>query len=206
MVFRPDLSGEAGKGLKEPGRKHSFSVTLLILPGLPPMRFGIRTSEFFERVGTWTGVLFLLISCNSGSPYYLFEVLHPDRTGIHFANTIEEDEMFNIIDFTYLYNGGGVGMGDFNNDGWQDLFFAGNMVSNRLYLNHRNFQFEDIAEEAGIEASTNWCSGVSLIDINQDGWLDIYVTVTQHQDSVQRKNLLYVNNGLKSGRLSFQHG
>ncbi len=94
-----------------------------------------------------------------------------------------------------------MGVGDFNNDGLSDLYFTGNMVDNALYLNQGSMQFQDITTEARVAGNDQWCSGVALVDINQDGWLDIYVSSTLSQDSLQRKNLLYVNQGLNQNQV-----
>ena len=100
----------------------------------------------------------------------------------------------NILNYIYFYNGGGVGVGDVNNDGLQDLFFAGNLVNSRLYINQGNFQFKDITESAGID-DAGWSTGVSMVDINGDGFLDIYVAQAGYSSPKLRKNLLYLNNG-----------
>ncbi len=93
-----------------------------------------------------------------------------------------------------MYNGAGVGVGDFNNDGLQDLFFAGSMVSSKLYINKGDFKFEDITEKAGL--STNqWCTGVTVIDINNDGFQDIYLSSSHSADAEKRKNRLFINDG-----------
>lgn len=142
-------------------------------------------------------IILLFISCNKKETS-LFELVSEDDTGIYFSNEIKEDDELNIIKEEYVYNGGGVAVGDFNNDGLQDIFFTGNMVNNKLYLNKGNMKFEDVTVEARVEGSGKWCSGVTLVDINQDGRLDIYVSVTLETDSINRGNLLYVNNGLNS--------
>jgi ASPIC and UnbV/FG-GAP-like repeat len=97
---------------------------------------------------------------------------------------------------TNIYNGGGVGIGDFNNDGLPDIYFTGNTVSNKLYLNKGNYKFEDITEQAGVTGEGKWCRGVSVIDINNDGWPDIYVCATIKSNPEQRRNLLYINQGV----------
>ncbi|GAB3533574.1 VCBS repeat-containing protein [Pontibacter brevis] len=125
----------------------------------------------------------------------LFERLTSDNTGIDFSNRIFESDTMNILQTEYIYNGGGVGIGDFNNDGLPDVYFTGNMVSNKLYLNKGGFRFDDITEKASVTGEGKWCSGVALVDINNDGWLDIYVAATMKPDSLSRANLLYVNNG-----------
>jgi hypothetical protein len=108
----------------------------------------------------------------------LFSGLPASETGVTFANRITENDSINVLDFEYVYNGGGVAIGDFNNDGLQDLYFTGNQVPNRLYLNRGKMRFEDITERAGATGTGRWCSGVALVDINADGLLDIYVGAT----------------------------
>jgi len=138
--------------------------------------------------------IFLFGSCKS--KITLFKELPSSQTGIHFNNKILENDTLNPIDVTNIYNGGGVGIGDFNNDGLQDIYFAGNLVSNKLYLNKGKLKFEDITKEAGVDGEGRWCKGVSVVDINNDGWMDIYVCVTMNKDPEKRRNLLYVNQGL----------
>jgi enediyne biosynthesis protein E4 len=126
----------------------------------------------------------------------LFEMRSSKHTGITFANSVvEDDTLFNSVDFDYIYNGGGVAVGDFNNDGLQDIYFTGNMVPNRLYLNQGDFRFEDVTGTAGVAAAGIWSTGVSVVDINQDGWLDIYVSVAGPGPEAGRANLLFVNQG-----------
>ncbi len=129
----------------------------------------------------------------------LFQKMQARRTGITFSNRITETETYNILAFEYIYNGGGVAVADFNNDGLQDLFFSGNMVDNQLYLNLGNWKFRDISEKAGVEGSDRWSSGVSVVDVNNDGWLDIYVCVTTYEPGNRRANQLFVNQGTREG-------
>ena len=136
--------------------------------------------------------------CSMNSSDKKFEIIAPKNSGITFSNTIEATDTFNVIDFYYIYNGGGLGIGDFNNDGLQDVYFAGNEVPNKLYLNLGNFKFEDITIEAGVEAADIWSQGIAVVDINHDGWMDIYVCASIFPDEEKRKNKLYINNGLNS--------
>lgn len=125
----------------------------------------------------------------------LFTELHHNETGIDFRNRLVEDELLNVAHYVYFYNGGGVAVGDINNDGLQDIFFTGNMVKNRLYLNKGNFKFENITTSSHVAEKQGWCTGASMVDINQDGLLDIYVCRSADDDPQKRKNLLFVNNG-----------
>ena len=125
----------------------------------------------------------------------LFKLLSPDQTGIAFANTITTDDSLNVQTDVYVYNGAGVGVGDIDNDGLPDIFFAGNMVSSRLYLNKGHMRFEDITKQAGV-STTRWATGVTMVDINGDGYLDIYVSVSgpEWSKGKDRANLLFINN------------
>ena len=105
------------------------------------------------------------------------------------------NETHNLLDFEYLYNGGGVGVGDFNNDGLPDLVFTGNMVRSELYLNKGNFQFQNITDKSGFDTSGKWCTGVSIVDINFDGLDDIYVCVGGPGKKSEFPNLLFINQG-----------
>ncbi len=125
----------------------------------------------------------------------MFEQVTSSHSGIHFTNTIVENDSINPLDVVNIYNGGGVGIGDFNNDGLQDIFFAGNMVPCRLYLNKGNFQFEDITDRSGVGGLGRWARGISIVDINNDGLMDIYICNTIYKDSLRRRNILYINQG-----------
>ncbi len=124
-----------------------------------------------------------------------FELLPSSQTGIRFSNTITETFQDNILINSYLYNGGGVAVIDVNNDGLQDLYFSATQESNRLFLNKGNFKFEDITDQAGVGALVGVKTGVSVVDINADGFQDIYVCRSGMSPSVERANLLFVNNG-----------
>lgn len=155
------------------------------------------------RILSWSFVI-VTASCNSEKPT-LFKLISPDYSGIHFSNDIIENDTLNIIEIEYVYNGGGVGIADFNNDGLQDIYFSGNVVENKLYLNQGALKFKDVTVAANVAGSERWSSGVSLVDINNDGWQDIYVGATLVKDSTNRANLLYINQGINTdGVPSFQ--
>ncbi|MFN8239437.1 MAG: VCBS repeat-containing protein [Bacteroidales bacterium] len=135
----------------------------------------------------------LLNSCVDDS--HLLNQISPSHSGITFENTIIESDSVNQLDNGNVYNGGGTGIGDFNNDGLPDIFFTGNMVSCRLYINRGNFRFDDVTEASGVSGNGKWCRGVAVTDINNDGLQDIYVSATISSDRLKRKNLLYVNMG-----------
>ncbi len=124
----------------------------------------------------------------------LFTSMSHNRTGIKFRNWVKEGENFTILDYAYLFNGAGVAIGDINNDGLQDIYFASNMTDNRLYLNKGNFRFKDITAKAGVACSDFWNTGVTMADINGDGYLDIYVCSSTDGRAQYRKNLLFINN------------
>jgi len=141
----------------------------------------------------FAGLCACLFSCKK---HTLFEQVSSSHSGIHFNNQITETDSINPLDVTNIYNGGGVGVADFNNDGLQDLYFTGNMVSNKLYLNKGDFKFEDVTEKAGVTGLGRWGRGVAVVDINNDGLMDIYVCNTIYKDTVRRRNLLYINQGV----------
>jgi hypothetical protein len=134
-----------------------------------------------------------LVACNNKRT--LFEQISSSHSGIRFNNQITENDSINPLDIVNIYNGGGVGIGDFNNDDLPDIYFTGNMVSNRLYLNKGDLKFEDVTDQAGVDGKGRWGRGVSIVDINNDGLADIYVCNTIYKDSLRRRNLLYVNKG-----------
>ena len=125
----------------------------------------------------------------------LFQKLPAAQTGIDFINKVEDGKDFNVLTYRNFYNGGGVGIGDINNDGLDDVFFTANMESNQLFLNKGNLQFENISEKAGIAGQRGWSTGVSMVDINNDGFLDIYVSNSGDIAGDDRANELYINNG-----------
>lgn len=137
--------------------------------------------------------LLILMGCGKGKPDPMFVLLPSAKSGIDFKNEILETRDFNPIKYIYIYNGAGVGTGDINNDGLPDLFFAGNQVPSRLYLNKGNMKFVDISDSSGI-LKEGWATGVSFVDINADGLLDIYVCIG-NTDPTKAENQLYINKG-----------
>lgn len=143
-------------------------------------------------------IVILLSRCSNTEkepiPKTLFERVDSKHTNVQFSNTVKEDLYFNFLNYSYIYNGGGVASGDVNNDGLEDLYFTANQHSNKLYLNKGNFKFEDITDKANVDDKEGWTTGVTMIDINNDGWLDIYVcksgALNNHE---KRKNKLFIN-------------
>ncbi len=156
----------------------------------------------------WASVLSSILLACQQAPATLFEQISSSQTHITFANSLTPSEQLNGFTFTNFYNGGGVAVGDVNNDGFTDVFFTGNQVSCHLYLNqgkqtNDGFSFDDITEKAGL-TTNRWCSGAVMTDVNQDGWLDIYISVASHTSLKQSENLLFVNQGLTNGKPVFK--
>jgi len=150
-------------------------------------------------------VLHLISSCHPGQDESfhtqpMFTPVATEHSGIDFVNSIRENERQNFLTYPYFYNGGGVAIGDVNNDGLPDLYFTGNMEGDRLYLNRGNLQFTDVTLKAGITKQNLWTTGVTMADVNNDGFLDIYVC--RSGDKGFRHNLLYINQG-NSQEVSF---
>ena len=139
-------------------------------------------------------VMLGIFSCGDTKKATRFALLSPEHTGVHFSNTIVENDSVNLLDYEYVYNGGGVAVLDVNADDMPDLFFTGNMVPSKLYLNEGGFKFKDITAAAGI-STKHWATGVAVADVNADGLQDIYVCSAGHLDEDARANLLYINNG-----------
>ncbi|ASU33369.1 hypothetical protein MuYL_1471 [Mucilaginibacter xinganensis] len=136
-------------------------------------------------------------SCKKNKPIPppLFQSLPSSQTNIHFVNRISDNDKPGILDYLYYYNGGGVAIGDINNDGLPDIFFTANQKGgNRLYLNKGNYQFEDITRKAGVAGTADWSTGVTMADVNNDGYLDIYVCAVAGKLGLKGHNMLYINN------------
>jgi hypothetical protein len=147
-------------------------------------------------------VVFMISSCSSfsdkvsGEEHKIFKLSKAARTGIKFSNDIEESHELNVITYADFYSGGGVGIGDINNDSLPDVVLTGNMVQYRLYLNKGNLKFEDITEKAGLTAKgEGWYTGVAMADVNGDGFLDFYISKSGMHEPYDRRNLLFINNG-----------
>lgn len=157
-----------------------------------------RLYQLLLRVCLLSQFLFTVLLGWSQNSQPLFKLLPSGYTNISFSNTLFENDTLNILNQANIYNGGGVGMGDFNNDGLVDIYFAGNMVSNKFYLNKGAMKFEDCTAVAAVGGEGRWCTGVSVIDINADGWLDIYVSASFRKNPLLRTNLLYINQGVNN--------
>ncbi|WP_246560439.1 VCBS repeat-containing protein [Zobellia russellii] len=152
--------------------------------------------NMYGKTLVYSIILLFLVNCTKESNKVetkLFTGLDPELSGLHFNNTLTENDSLNYFTYSYLYMGGGVSAGDVNNDGLVDLYFTGNQVSNKLYLNKGNLQFEDITEKAGVTGDNRWYTGVTMADVNADGFLDIYCSVGGKFGP--KDNELFMNNG-----------
>ena len=143
------------------------------LNGMDSRSNGFQQSDFWQ----FLALIFCFQACISKQQENRFQLVDPRNSGIEFSNILMPNDTFNILQYMYFFNGGGVAVGDINQDGLDDLYFTGNQVSGRLYLNLGNLKFKDITKEAGV-ATTGWGSGVTIVDINADGWPDIYICQT----------------------------
>ncbi|WP_369765448.1 VCBS repeat-containing protein [Flavobacterium sp. WC2429] len=148
-----------------------------------------------NRLAPFLFLFFLLSSCSKQKEDFLFSKLDPSTTGITFVNEVKNGKTMNVFNYRNFYNGGGVAIGDVNNDGLPDLFFTSNQSTNKLYINKGNFKFEDVSKKAGVEGNNSWSTGVTMVDINADGLLDIYVCNAGNSNSENQKNQLYINKG-----------
>ena len=139
--------------------------------------------------------LYIIIGSCTSKPA-LFKKVSSAYSGVYFNNAVTENDSINPLDLEFLYNGGGVAAGDFDNDGLTDLYFTASMLSNKLYLNNGGLRFKDITVASKVTGEGRWCNGASVADINGDGLQDIYVCTTIKTNPEERKNLLYINQGL----------
>lgn len=144
-------------------------------------------------------ILVLTGACQENTESKLFELVPIEKSKITFSNTLQPSPDLNILDYLYYYNGGGVAIGDINNDDLPDVFFTGNQVQNKLYLNKGNFEFEDITAKAGLGGTADWSTGATMADVNGDGFLDIYVCAVSGINGLEGSNELFIN----SGKLTF---
>ncbi|MDQ2753319.1 MAG: VCBS repeat-containing protein, partial [Bacteroidota bacterium] len=141
-------------------------------------------------------IFYILFLTACHHPEKVFVSVPSSQTGIDFTNTLDQNANLGILSYIYYYNGGGVAIGDINNDGLPDIYFTANSKGhNKLYLNKGNFQFEDITEKAGVAGASDWCTGVTMADVNGDGFLDIYVCAVANMHGLQGHNELFINNG-----------
>src|SRR5687768_13731387 len=160
--------------------------------------YGTHIIKTFVELISVPLVAAIVLGCNSSEQSQLFQQIPSSITNVTFNNKLTETDSFNILTFEYIYNGAGVGVGDMNGDSLTDIFFAGNIVSSKLYLNKGDFKFEDVTTKAAVNTSL-WCTGVSIVDINQDGRLDIYVSTIQPLTAKPSvPNLLFLNKGNNS--------
>jgi hypothetical protein len=154
-----------------------------------------------KKLGLLLAVLIFSFGCSedpkitSDESTYLLSKVSESESGIDFVNLVSEDPQHSIINYIYYYNGGGVASGDINNDNLPDLFFVSNMGENKLYLNKGNLKFEDVSEKANIKGNASWQTGATMIDINNDGFLDIYICAVSGLLDFEGHNELYINNG-----------
>jgi hypothetical protein len=149
-------------------------------------------------------LMHLFSSCNhKNNAPVLFQVLDHNSTGLDFSNVLKPTKEFNVFKYMYFYNGSGVGAGDFNNDGLIDLFFSANQGDNKIYLNQGKLKFKDVTQEAKIPQDGGWSTGVSVVDINNDGLLDIYICRVGNYETLHSKNKLLVCQGIDKNGISF---
>ncbi|PYP53720.1 MAG: RNA-binding protein [Gemmatimonadetes bacterium] len=159
-----------------------------------PLRIAVPRSAFRVPRSILLLAALAVAACGRAREPQLFERLPPERTGVTFANRLPDDTAFSILDYMYYYDGGGVAVGDVNNDGLPDLYFTSNVGPNRLYLNKGNYRFEDVTARAGVADAEGWKTGVTMADVNGDGYVDIYVSGVDFP-TMHGHNVLYINNG-----------
>ncbi|GAC1585778.1 MAG: VCBS repeat-containing protein [Ginsengibacter sp.] len=149
-----------------------------------------------KKDNIWLVCFFLFLGSSCNEKPTLFATLPSSKTNITFENKVENKPLLSILYYLYFYNGGGVSIGDINNDGLPDIYFTANSKGhNKLYLNKGNFEFEDITDKAGVAGSSDWCTGVTMADVNGDGFLDMYVSAVSNVHGLKGHNELFINNG-----------
>jgi enediyne biosynthesis protein E4 len=157
----------------------------------------------YKNIIFFLGTCIVLASCGTKKQDTLFESMPASATNIGFENKLEDKKLFNILYYLYYYNGGGVATGDVNNDGLTDLYFTANAKGkNKLYLNKGGFVFEDVTEKAGVAGTADWCTGITMADVNADGYLDLYVSAVSNTYGLKGNNQLFINQGIKNGDTS----
>src|SRR5437588_9593990 len=188
-----------GMGLWAPPRGGPFGSGRLTTAQPDPLRLRLRDRPW-ESPGPTADATVLLpaalsvAACGRPREPQLFERLPPERTGVTFVNRLPDDTAVNILTYMYYYDGGGVAVGDINNDGLPDLYFTSNVGPNRLVLNKGDYRFEDVTDRAGVADSDGWKTGVTMADVNGDGYVDIYVCGVDFL-TMHGHNVLYINNG-----------
>ncbi|MFT6871964.1 MAG: hypothetical protein ACJAVN_000969 [Roseivirga sp.] len=180
MVMRGVMLRECSTNCKQ--LFYTFSVILML--------------GFISACGSGEGESELESKTSATLPEPIFKEISFTQSGINFLNTIREDETHNFFNYNYIYNGSGLAIGDFNNDDLKDIYFVSNQSKNKLFLNKGNLKFQNITDSAGVAALKGWKNGVTVVDINQDGLDDIYLSRSgRYEDPDQRANFLYINNG-----------
>ncbi len=198
-------------------RLSGLSSSLILLqrgksrPICPPLEGGqgvgfSKTEKTFIIIPITIGIIILLVillfsACQTEEQptSAQFKLLTENTTGLHFENNPKNTKEFNVFNYMYFFNGGGVAAGDFNKDGLVDLYFTANMTGNKLFLNKGEMKFEDISDQAGVAGQEGWTTGCTTVDINNDGLLDIYVSQLGNYESMTGTNQLYVCTGIKDG-------
>lgn len=144
-------------------------------------------------------ILFLMQSCVKLKTNTLFKLKDREDTGLEFQNNLDETAEFNILNYVNYYNGAGVAIGDFNNDGLEDIYFSSNLEKNKLFLNEGGLKFRDVTQKAGVSGKSDWSTGISVADVNGDGWMDIYVSGLGEFEGKHGTNELFINNGIFEG-------
>ncbi len=181
-------------GVVKFNRSPGYAKILCLELAKTNLNYQYRISQFirYKRISIYC-FLFLLFACAKEDT--LFNTPSASETGLTFVNQLTESDDFNIIDYLYFYNGGGLAVGDINGDNLPDIFISGNQVKNKLYLNKGNLQFEDITDTAGVSGNSTWNTGAVMGDVNGDGLLDIYVCAVVGINGFDGYNELYINNG-----------